>query len=65
MKQEITVEEGYHISLGFFNELWPLIKQHVQQPDEIKIVNELFVYEVCMGLQADRYPQVPFSGGNR
>ncbi len=25
----------------------------------------LIIFLICMGLTADRYPQVPFSGGNR
>ena len=52
MKQEITVEEGYHISLIFFNELWPLVEPNVQQPEEIKNVNVLYFCIVCSGDEA-------------
>ncbi len=52
MKQEITVEEGYHISLGFFYELWPLVEPHVQHSEEIKNVNVLYFCIVCSGDEA-------------
>lgn len=52
IKQELTVEEGYHISLTFFNEMWPLVEQNIQKSEEIITVNELFFCVVCIGEEA-------------
>ncbi len=52
MRQEVTIEEGYHISLSFFNELWPLVEPNIQKPEEIKNVHELFFCIVCIGEEA-------------
>jgi len=51
-QKDITIEEGYSISLIFFYLLWFLIGPRVQEPENLKIINELFFFEVCMGNEA-------------
>jgi len=52
MKEDITVEEGYYISLIFFSELWPLVEPNVQESEEMKAANMLFFCVVTIGEEA-------------
>lgn len=52
MKEEVSVEEGFVISLIFFLDLWSIIKPAVLASKADLIVNELFFLDVCTGYES-------------
>ncbi len=59
MNKEITVEQGYYVSLTFFNLLYQEIKSNIKKNEEIKEVHDLFIHGICTGEDAcDELKQV-------